>query len=57
MGFQEQDVVSWDIVIKSQNDKAEGRSEAPQEDSHEGLPERDSSEVSGNEALVGKGRH
>lgn len=56
MGFQEQDVVSWDIVIKSQNDKAEGRSEAPQEDSHRGLPERDSSEVSGNEALVGKGR-
>lgn len=40
-------MVSWDVVIKSQNDKAEGRSEAPQEDSHGGLPKRDSSEVSG----------
>lgn len=38
MDFQEQNMVSWDTVIKSQNDKAEGRSEAPQEDSHGVFP-------------------
>lgn len=40
-------MVGWDIVIKSQNDKAQGHSEAPQEDSHGALPKRDSSEMSG----------